>query len=147
MCSLGARKLVDFMILLLQVGQGYLRTERSVRLFEAGDFGGGSRPHYLIDVPYASVPRDRACSELLWRGVRYGSEQAHLLSHHYRNGTVSFSLNSAKAPDRRGRCAYAATVSTPTCACCTVRPCPVEDRLIYAGCCAMGGTVVRRIGS
>ena len=41
MYSPGARKNVAFVVFLSQVGRGYLRTEWPVRLFEAGDFGGG----------------------------------------------------------------------------------------------------------
>jgi hypothetical protein len=55
------------MIFSLQVGRGYLRTEWSVRLFEAGDFGGGSRPHYLIDVPLLPQCHERgSCVLALW---------------------------------------------------------------------------------
>ena len=47
-----------------------MRTEWLVRLFEAGGSGGGSRPHYLIDMPLLSQCHERGscvlalCSDL-----------------------------------------------------------------------------------
>ncbi len=95
------------MIFSLQVGQGYLRTEWSVRLYEVGDSGGGAG---LTIFSTCHTPQCRVIepARSFLGGGKYGSEQAHLLLHHYRNETVSLSLKSVNALDRRGRCAYAA---------------------------------------
>jgi hypothetical protein len=60
----------------------------------------GEPTSLVVDVLYASVPRDKACPELLWRGIRYGSKQARQLSHQLRNETVSFPLRAVNAPGR-----------------------------------------------
>jgi hypothetical protein len=55
------------MILSSQAGLGYLHIEWSVRLFEVGGSGGGSRPHYLIEVPLLPQCRERdSCGLTLW---------------------------------------------------------------------------------
>ncbi len=103
-CSLSARKHVDPMVFSLQVGQAHLCFEWSVRLLEVGGSGGGAGLTISLT---CRMPRCRAIEPALsfLGGGKYGSEQAHLLSHHYRNETVSLSLKSVNAPDRRGRCA------------------------------------------